>query len=154
MSAWLDNRIPPPLVGLCCALGMYLTADATANTALAFKPNYWLALPLLLAALACMFLSIREFARHRTTVNPLNPASASNLVSGGIFGYSRNPMYLAMLLILASLGLAWGSWLAVLWLLLAMLYLQCFQIYPEERALQALFGDSYVNYCQRVRRWC
>ncbi|MBT8149489.1 MAG: isoprenylcysteine carboxylmethyltransferase family protein [Pseudomonadales bacterium] len=154
MSAWLDNRIPPPLVGLCCALGMYVTAAASEHTELAFTPNYWLALPLLMIALACMFLSIREFARHRTTVNPLNPGSASKLVSSGIFAYSRNPMYLALLLILASLGLAWGSWLGVLWLLLCMLYLHCFQIYPEERAMLELFGESYADYCRRVRRWC
>ena len=154
MNSILDNRIPPPLVGLLCALGMYATTRATANTSLAFTPNYWLALPLLVAAVACMYLSIREFARHRTTVNPLRPGSASNLVRSGIFAHTRNPMYLALLLILASLWLAWGSWLGPLWLALCLLYLQCFQIYPEERAMQALFGDSYREYCSSARRWC
>jgi protein-S-isoprenylcysteine O-methyltransferase Ste14 len=71
----------------------------------------------------------------------------------GVYRWTRNPMYLGM----AVLLLAWGLWLAngaalaVISLFVA--YLNRFQIAPEERALQARFGDEFTAYRARVRRW-
>ncbi|MGB5324060.1 MAG: isoprenylcysteine carboxylmethyltransferase family protein, partial [Pseudomonadales bacterium] len=65
----------------------------------------------------------------------------------------RNPMYLGLATALAGIGFALGNWSAFLWLLLFVLYIQSFQIYPEERAMLELFGDDFRAYCDRVRRW-
>ena len=69
------------------------------------------------------------------------------------FARTRNPMYVGLFLIL----LAWGVWLQGLSnaaiLLIFVLWLTELQIKPEEAALEKLFGQSYVDYCERVRRW-
>jgi protein-S-isoprenylcysteine O-methyltransferase Ste14 len=113
-----------------------------------------LAMLLVLCGGAVALAGVLAFRRARTTVNPLRPDSASQLVVAGIYRHTRNPMYLGMALWL----LAWGLWLDVPPALLGVpafvLYLNRFQIAPEERALQALFGADFAGYCARVRRWC
>ena len=74
-------------------------------------------------------------------------------MSSGVYRITRNPMYLGLLLIL----IAWAVFLSSAWLLLGpltfVLYMNRFQIGPEERALSAMFGNSYAEYKARVRRW-
>ena len=107
------------------------------------------------AALALLFAAsaIAAFRRAKTTTNPLNIDSASTLVTGGVFGYTRNPMYIA----LTALLIAWTIWLAAPFAALGpvafALFITRFQIIPEERALRAKFGRAYEDYAQRVRRW-
>jgi len=83
----------------------------------------------------------------------MSPETASRLVDSGIFRFSRNPMYLALLM---ALG-AWGIFLGNLWGLLLIagfvFYMNQFQIKPEERALETTFGPAYINYKSKVRRW-
>lgn len=94
-----------------------------------------------------------QFRRARTTLNPLDPASASALVTTGIFGHSRNPMYLGLLVVLAGWAIVLGS--AVPWLVLPLyvLVITRLQIEVEEQALEGLFGNDYREYCARVGRW-
>lgn len=98
-------------------------------------------------------IALLHFLRRRTTLNPLKPDSASALVTGGIYRFTRNPMYLG----LATLLLAWAIYLGNLAALagvpLFILYMNRFQIAPEERALEARFGAEYIAYRTRVRRW-
>lgn len=95
---------------------------------------------------------IVAFRRARTTVNPLRPEKASTLVTDGVYGITRNPMYVGM----ACLLLAWACWLAGAWTfagpVLFVAYITRFQIVPEERVLRERFGD-YAAYSSRVRRW-
>lgn len=153
MTAILDNRVPPPLVCLVCGVGMYFTAGAGGESTLAFASHYGIGLSWLCLSLILIVLSIRQFKQHQTTVNPLRPSQASQLVSSGIFSVTRNPMYLSLTTILIGLMFFLGNWLGLMWLAVFMLYIQCFQIYPEERAMQLLFGEAYRDYCSRVRRW-
>ena len=108
---------------------------------------------LLALATLLMLAGVAAFRAARTTVNPLQPRQASRLVVGGVFHYTRNPMYLGMAIALA----AWAMLLGKLWLLLGMLlfvlYMSRFQIAPEERAMETLFGDEWQHYRTRVRRW-
>jgi protein-S-isoprenylcysteine O-methyltransferase Ste14 len=62
-------------------------------------------------------------------------------------------MYLGMLLILAGWALVVSNLAALVMLPLFVLYLNRFQIGPEERALQARFGAEFEDYCRKVRRW-
>ena len=96
---------------------------------------------------------IASFVRAKTTVNPMKPASASALVVSGLYARSRNPMYLGLLLILIGWAVYLSNGLAFLLLLAFILYMNRFQIEPEERALISLFGQEFVAYKSRVRRW-
>lgn len=153
MMRWLECRIPPPLVGLTCAVLMAALAWWRGG----WPPASAVQWPLwLLLALAVLLegSAVLAFLRRRTTVNPLTPQRSRVLVVSGFYRVSRNPMYLGMLCLL----LAWAWWLqqwpALLGPLLFVLWLNRFQIAPEERALLALFGEDYAAYCRRVRRWC
>jgi protein-S-isoprenylcysteine O-methyltransferase Ste14 len=94
-----------------------------------------------------------SFRRARTTVNPLKPETSAALVVTGVYAFTRNPMYLGMVLVL----LAWATFLASPWSLagpaLFALYITRYQIIPEERVLAGLFGETFAAYRKRVRRW-
>ena len=98
-------------------------------------------------------LGILEFKRAKTTVNPTKPGLSSSLVRSGIYRHTRNPMYLGFLLILVG----WATWtanlLAFVVLPVFVLYMNRFQIKPEERALTSIFGDEFKAYCSETRRW-
>ena len=150
---WLEARIPPPLVALLVAIGMWALAPALPVPGETTTER-------LVAALACVLLGavtslagVVEFRRSRTTVNPLKPETASSLVNGGVYRLTRNPMYVGFLFVL----LGWAVWLWAPWpwlgLPLFKLFLTRFQIVPEERAMEKLFGNAYREYRNQVRRW-
>jgi protein-S-isoprenylcysteine O-methyltransferase Ste14 len=97
--------------------------------------------------------AVYGFHRAKTTVNPLTPQAASALVVRGVYRWTRNPMYLAMLLVLAGWACIVSNWAALAMLPLFVIYLNRFQIGPEERALHARFGADFDHYRKRVRRW-
>lgn len=92
-----------------------------------------------------------HFYRARTNVLPSRPSSA--LITAGPFRFSRNPLYLALLLLYLAVTL----WVNTLWpLLLApglVALVQQAVIVKEERYLERTFGDAYRAYRARVRRW-
>ena len=152
MALGLENRVPPPIVALCIAGLMY--AAAWLVPALDFGLPWRRLLAALLCAAGASLdgVALLHFFRARTTFNPLNPSAASALVTRGVYRFTRNPMYLGLALLL----LAWGIYLANVAALALMplfvLYLNRFQIAPEERALRARFGAGFDAYCERVRR--
>lgn len=149
----LQHKIPPPLVGLIVGAAMWCTSQVV--PIFAFDAGLRWTLIGLLIVTAAVFLSGGglAFRRAKTTVNPLTPDAASALVTTGIYRFSRNPMYVGFSLLLC----AWACYLSVAWLLLwvvaYVLYIQRFQIVPEERALEALFGQAFIDYKFRVRPW-
>jgi len=104
-------------------------------------------------ALAIGLSAVVGFHRAKTTVNPLAPEKASALVVRGIYRWTRNPMYLAMLLVLIAWACIVANVAALVILPLFVAYLNRFQIVPEERALQARFGGEFEQYKRTVRRW-
>ena len=98
-------------------------------------------------------LGIASFRRAQTTVNPMKPDSASSLVVSGIYRLTRNPMYLGFLLVLLGWAIYLSNVVAFLFLPAFTLYMNRFQIQPEEKALHSLFGPQFVTYTSRVRRW-
>jgi protein-S-isoprenylcysteine O-methyltransferase Ste14 len=96
-------------------------------------------------------LADQTFKRHNTTVKPFDESSA--LVTTGVFGITRNPMYLGMVLILIGIALFLGSTspFSVI-ITLAILFDRVF-ISPEEQMLENTFGDQFRDYRKRVRRW-
>ncbi len=146
-------KIPPVVVFLIFAGLMYLLAHFLPVGYFDFFGRRYLMFGLCALALIVAAIALFQFFVAKTTVNPLHPAKAEKLVETGIYAYTRNPMYLALLMLL----LAWGIWLgnAFNTLLAAgfVAYMNHFQILPEERALLQVFGNDYKQYCLLVRRW-
>lgn len=149
----LELRLPPPVLALLLALAMGLVAWATPVPELEWLPRAVAAGGLLLLALVCGAGAVLAFRRARTTVDPTRPERASVLVTSGIFRLTRNPMYVALALILCALAV----FLARPWLMVGPLvfvgWISRFQIMPEERVLAQKFGAEYEAYRARVRRW-
>ena len=134
-----------------CALLMWLIAVPALDFALPGREM--LAAIFFVVALIVGLSAVLGFHRAKTTVNPLKPDAASALVVRGIYRWTRNPMYLAMLLVLVAWACIVANWAALAILPLFMIYLNRFQIVPEERALHARFGAQFENYRRKVRRW-
>ncbi len=98
-------------------------------------------------------LSLLSFRKARTTFDPLNPEKANQLVIDGFYRFSRNPMYMGMLLIVFGYAISKTYLLGFLPVLFFLLYITRFQIKPEEEAMIKLFGDDYRSYMTKVRRW-
>lgn len=147
----LDLKIPPVVTGAVTAIGMWLVSRTLPT--LTFAPLRVVAAGLGLVGVAIIALAVLSFWRARTTVNPMKPSSTSFLVTSGIYGFTRNPMYLGMLFVLVGWALYLANVLAFLFLPTFILYMNRFQIEPEERALTSLFGREFVEYASQVRRW-
>jgi len=149
----LELKVPPLLLVLGFALVMALV-DRT-------LPMFELSLPwaqglgpvLMALGAACAAAGVWAFRRAGTTVNPTRPETSREVVREGIYAYSRNPMYLGFAL--ALLGWAWllSHGLALALLPGFVLYMNRFQILPEERVLARHFGPAYDSYRAQVRRW-
>jgi protein-S-isoprenylcysteine O-methyltransferase Ste14 len=96
-------------------------------------------------------LAVLEFRKHSTTIVPHRDADA--LVTSGIFRRSRNPIYLADLMILAGLLLHWGAWVSLALVPLLMWVLERRFIIPEENRLRRKFRATYATYERKTRRW-
>lgn len=148
----LELRIPPLVLVLVVAVGMAFTAVAMPGE-VALPARQAIAAAIVLAGVVVAVTGVLAFRRQQTTVNPMTPSKTSSLVATGIYRFSRNPMYLGMLLVLCGWGVFLANAVAVLWLPGFVVYMNSFQIRPEERALTERFGDEYLAYCRSVRRW-
>jgi len=149
----MNLLLPPPVVLALIAAAMWGIDRGLDTGRIAFTGQAPLAVALLAAGGGLMVAAAASMFAARTTINPMKPARASKLVTGGVFRWSRNPIYLGDLLILAALAV-WLGQIANLALLPAFVaYIGRFQIRAEERALAARFGAEYAAYRARVRRW-
>lgn len=144
--------IPPPLawafsIGLSALAGWFVPPLRTV-----WFHSLWLAWAVALGALIWCGWAALEFRRHRTTILPQRQPTA--LLCRGPFRVSRNPLYLAMLLLAVVPWLGWGRIGLLLAPGLFFVFANWVIIPSEEVALRALFGDAYAGYCRRVRRWC
>ena len=93
------------------------------------------------------------FRMAETTITPLHPDKSNNLVKTGIYQYTRNPVYLGLLLILFSTGWYLQNLASMFVLPIYVWFISKYQIIPEEEILYKLFGQDYKNYKDNVRRW-
>ena len=149
----LELKVPPLVLVAITAALMWLTARAVPGLGVRIPSRAFVAAGLVAAGLTLCALGIASFRRARTTVNPMTPEGSSSLVDSGPYAYTRNPMYLGMLAVLTG----WAAWLghalAAALLPAFVLYMNRFQIAPEEKAMAALFGADFDAYRARVRRW-
>jgi protein-S-isoprenylcysteine O-methyltransferase Ste14 len=103
------------------------------------------------AGLVVGFVGAGLFLRQRTAIVPFKPAS--HLVTSGIYGWTRNPMYAGMALSYAGVAVVSNSLAALVLLPLVLATIQGQVIAREEAYLERAFGSAYVAYKNRVRRW-
>ena len=145
--------IQPPLIFFAC-LGMGILLEY--SFPFRFITGAW---PLRIIIGCFLFLASGIMAvsafmalnKNRTPFNPAKPTE--KIVSEGSFRFSRNPMYLALLLLLGVAAVVAGSVWLVLALLILFILLERFAIRPEEKYLTDKFGEDYLNYKASVRRW-
>ncbi len=146
-------KVPPPIVlGICLVL-TYFGGRAFPALSVSFPGQSLLAVILLIAGLAMGGHALFCFFRAKTTFNPLRPDKAQSLVTDGLYRITRNPMYLADLLLLFAYAAYSGTLTVVVVAPLFVWYLNEFQIKPEEDQLTRIFGKEYLDYRSRVRRW-
>lgn len=153
MTVNLELKFPPLVLVVLFGTAMWLVNLVLPSINLGLLPRIAGGLAFFSAGVFCVASGVFKFSLSDTTINPIDARSAAKLVTSGLYRFSRNPMYLGFVLIL----IGWGVSLANVFALLAVVgfvkYLTRFQIEPEERALQDVFGDGYIDYKQRVRRW-
>ena len=149
----LELKIPPVALVIGLALLMWLASVRAPGLNVQFPFQSLVAWVIGLLGIITCILGLAAFKRAKTTVNPTRPASSSSLVTTGIYRHTRNPMYLGFLLRLAGWAATKANMVAFLALPAFVLYMNQFQIKPEERALMSIFGDDFKKYCSIVRRW-
>jgi protein-S-isoprenylcysteine O-methyltransferase Ste14 len=149
----LELRVPPVALVILTAALMWAVARAAPRLEFRLPGRHAVDGALALLGVVVSLLGVFSFQRARTTVNPMKPETSSLLVVSGIYRRTRNPMYLGFLFILLGWAAFLSNALAFAPLPAFVLYMNRFQIRPEERALESRFGREFLDYQGRVRRW-
>ncbi len=149
----LELKVPPVALALLFAAMMWLIS--TYEASLAFLLPWRGAIGLLFCCVgaAISLAGVRAFRRVKTTVNPITPEATTAMVTSGPYRFSRNAMYLGLLVVLIGWAIFLSHLLAFALLPLFVLYMNRFQIIPEERELSAKFPHQFTAYKDAVRRW-
>jgi protein-S-isoprenylcysteine O-methyltransferase Ste14 len=145
-------RIPPPLYyGAAFAAGIMLRA-VSVPLAIGVRPATAVLGAIVLAVgVALALAGVVDVGRHRTTLVPPHPGST--LLTTGPNRITRNPMYTGLAIAYLGGAVLAGSWWPLATLPVALLAVRGVLIGPEERYLADQFGQTYIDYRARVRRW-
>ena len=145
--------IPPPLIYITAFLAGYFLQrifpiSAQFFDTMAANVSGWI---LLLVGIVLLSPAILQFIRTRNTLITIRPTRS--LQTRGIYAFTRNPMYLGLLLLYTGVSLLWGNWWCLILWPVVFLINQEYIIKREERYLTRRFGAEYQAYRSRVRRW-
>ncbi|WP_437395106.1 methyltransferase family protein [Flagellimonas lutimaris] len=149
----MKMKVPPALVMMIFGGLMYLLDKYLPVGEFEFFGKRVLVMLLFGLGILVILISVIQFFITKTTVDPLNPKKTSNLVTNGVYKFTRNPMYLGMLLFLLAFGLKLGNAFNTLIAAGFVSYMNRFQIKPEEKVLKETFGKEYNIYRKLTRRW-
>jgi len=149
----LELKVIPVIQVFIALVLMYILEKALPSLSYAFQYSLFVSWLIFALAMVIGLLAVYCFRQHKTTVDPSGPEKASQVVDSGIYAYSRNPMYLALVLVLISVAVYRQNVISFSVIPLFILYITKYQILPEERALTSLFGEEFKAYCLKVKRW-
>ncbi|MFS4418336.1 methyltransferase family protein [Maribacter sp. 2307ULW6-5] len=149
----MELKLPPVVVFLIFVGLMNVVGNFLPVGYFDFFGRWALAAVLLVAAFVLGLVSLLQFHRSKTSIDPMHPQKITKLVTSGVYQFTRNPMYLALLLVLLAVGLYFGNAFNTLTAAAFVGYMNRFQIIPEERILLEKLGKPYKQYCLMVRRW-
>ena len=147
----IKTKIPPPLVAL--TFGFLINYTKNFFPKIEISNDLFISSFMIIIGLIIILFAMILFRKYQTTITPLNPSNATKLITDGIYKYSRNPMYLGLLLVLFGISIILNPIGGLSLIPLFILYLNLFQIIPEENAMVDLFKDEFLEYKENVRRW-
>ena len=144
-------KIPPPILVLILITSNYFSQNRLEIIYLPYK--YSTSVLILLVGSLILINPVFKFIKSKTTVNPVKFKKVNKLVTSGIYKYSRNPMYLGMILIIISTSIFYLNYFSVVTPFIFYFWINEFQIKREEIFLEEKFGKEYLSYKSRTRRW-
>ena len=144
-------KIPPPLLVLILVIANYFSSK---KIDLIHLPNQDLiSILILLIGILILINPIFKFIKSKTTIDPIKFKKVNKLIISGIYKYSRNPMYLGLLMIVISTSIFYLNIFSITTPFLFYCWINRFQIKREEIFLTEKFGEEYMSYKIKTRRW-
>ena len=144
-------KIPPPVLVLILVSSNYFSSK---KIDLIHLPNQDLiSIIILLIGILILINPIFRFIKSKTTIDPIKFKKVNKLIISGIYKYSRNPMYLGLLMIVISTSIFFLNILSITTPFLFYCWINRFQIKREEIFLTEKFGKEYMSYKTKTRRW-
>ena len=144
-------KIPPPLLVLVLVVSNYFSSK---TIDLILLPNQNLiSFIIFLFGMLILINPIFKFIKSRTTIDPIKFKKVNKLITSGIYKYSRNPMYLGLLMIVISTSIFYFNIFSITTPILFYFWINRFQIKREEIFLSEKFGKEYLLYMNKTRRW-
>ena len=144
-------KIPPPILVLILVSSNYFSSK---KIDLIHFPNQDLiSIITLLIGVLILINPILKFIKSKTTIDPIKFKKVNKLIISGIYKYSRNPMYLGLLMIVISTSIFFLNIFSITTPLLFYCWINRFQIKREESFLTEKFGEEYISYKIKTRRW-
>ncbi len=153
MTQFLILKVPPVAQVILFAFLMYAVDLIFPMSVDPTHLHFAAALIIVVLGLVIALAGVRAFKQAQTTVNPMTPGKASELVCHGVYQHTRNPMYVGLLFALIGWAMALNNLYALALSVGFVFYMNKFQIEPEEQALTQLFGDQFTQYKAKVKRW-
>ena len=144
-------KIPPPVLVLILVSSNYFSSK---KIDLIHLPNQDLiSIIILLIGILILINPIFKFIKSKTTIDPIKFKKVNKLIISGIYKYSRNPMYLGLLMIVISTSIFYLNIFSITTPFLFYCWINRFQIKREESFLTEKFGEEYISYKIKTRRW-
>jgi len=144
-------KIPPPLLVLILVVSNYFSSR---KIDLIHLPNQdIISIIILLIGMLILINPIFKFIKSKTTIDPIKFKKVNKLITSGIYKYSRNPMYLGLLMVVISTSIFYLNFFSITTPFLFYCWINRFQIKREEIFLAEKFGKEYILYKTKTRRW-
>jgi protein-S-isoprenylcysteine O-methyltransferase Ste14 len=144
-------KIPPPVIVLILVVSNFLSSK---KIDIINIPNQTLvSIIILLIGVFILIVPVSKFIKSKTTVNPIKFKKVNKLITSGIYKYSRNPMYLGLLMVIISTSIFFLTIISITTPFIFYFWINRFQIKREEIFLTKKFGQKYITYKSKTRKW-
>ena len=144
-------KTPPPIIALFLVVSNFLSSK---KIDLIQLPNQTLfSILILFIGIFLLIIPVSKFVKSKTTIDPIKFKKVNNLVTSGIYKYSRNPMYLGLLMVIISTSIFYLTIFSITTPFIFYFWINRFQIKREEIFLTKKFGQKYISYKSKTRKW-
>ena len=144
-------KMPPPIIALFLVISNFFLSK---RIDLIQLPNQTLiSILILFVGIFILIIPVSKFVKSKTTIDPIKFKKVNNLVTSGIYKYSRNPMYLGLLMVIISTSIFYLTIFSITTPFIFYFWINRFQIKREEIFLTKKFGQKYISYKSKTRKW-